>query len=137
MRIAKLFSLLFEGFYSWRNQDTGSIFIQTVCEVLSAYTGKANKDDQQLTELLTKVNHNVAYEYKSRTTDREYNGCKLMPVLTIKLRKLITIPHRCPKSELPHPGEPQSDLIFAIQQMRVNENPDEESISRPKGCMQS
>ncbi|CAI9543546.1 unnamed protein product [Staurois parvus] len=49
-----------QGYVSWRNLSYGSWFIQSLCDMLKKY-GKKN----DLMQILTRVNHKVAFEYES------------------------------------------------------------------------
>ncbi|XP_067279478.1 caspase 21, apoptosis-related cysteine peptidase [Pseudorasbora parva] len=69
-----------EGYYSWRNPDTGSVFISELCEML--------KDCHlEIIQILTRVNHRVAYHFQSYTTDLETNSKRQMPCFASRLTK--------------------------------------------------
>ncbi|XP_018418762.1 PREDICTED: caspase-7-like [Nanorana parkeri] len=67
-----------EGYAAFNN-PMGSVFLQTLCEMLS---GK--EKDLELTQLLTRLNHLVAYKFESKGT---YGGCKEMPCYITNLTR--------------------------------------------------
>lgn len=68
------------GYYSWRNPETGSVFIGELCEML--------KDCQlEIIQILTRVNHRVAFHFQSHTTDLDTHMKRQMPCFASKLTK--------------------------------------------------
>lgn len=72
------------GYYSWRNGENGSWFIQAMDKVFSEHGTK-----KELMELMTMVNHTVAYEFDSRPTQANMHGKKQVPAITTMLTKLL------------------------------------------------
>jgi len=72
------------GFYSWRNTQDGSWFMQAVIRVLSEY-----HLDLDLLTMLTIVNHQVAYYKQSNATTPEFNGKKQVPCITSMLTRRV------------------------------------------------
>ncbi len=70
-----------EGYYSFRNQDEGSWFIQSLTSEL--------KDNQQeeLMTILTGVNRRVAYSFQSNIPKSKMDACKQMPNIVSMLTK--------------------------------------------------
>ncbi|XP_040201997.1 caspase-7-like [Rana temporaria] len=67
-----------EGYAAFQN-PLGSIFLQTLCNMLD---GK--EKDLEITQLLTRLNHLVAYNFESRGT---YGGYKEMPCFITNLTR--------------------------------------------------
>lgn len=65
------------GYVSFRNMFSGSWFIQSLCEMLKKYGKK-----YELMQILTRVNHKVAFEYEANK-EKE----KEMPCIVSKLTK--------------------------------------------------
>ncbi|XP_020291473.1 caspase-1-like isoform X2 [Pseudomyrmex gracilis] len=75
----------YDGFYSWRNPDCGSWFIQALCEELDLH-GR-NRD---LLCLMTFVNRRVAIEYQSYVPENErYHDKKQIPTIVSMLTRLV------------------------------------------------
>lgn len=70
------------GYYSWRNTMTGSWFVQSLCEMLSAH-GHA----LELLHILTRVNHKVALEFESVSTAPGFDAKKQIPCIVSMLTK--------------------------------------------------
>ncbi|XP_019718062.1 caspase-3a [Hippocampus comes] len=70
------------GYYSWRNTMTGSWFVQSLCEMLSAH-GHA----LELQHILTRVNHKVALEFESVSTAPGFDAKKQIPCIVSMLTK--------------------------------------------------
>ncbi|XP_040189963.1 caspase-3-like isoform X2 [Rana temporaria] len=66
-----------QGYVSFRNTFSGSWFIQSLCEMLKKYGKK-----YELMQILTRVNHKVAFEYEANK-EKE----KEMPCIVSKLTK--------------------------------------------------
>ena len=80
--IFKIFVLLLAGYYSWR-RGHGSWFIQSLCSELRALWNT----DTELCRILTRVNHEVAYNYESMTPDEQKRHKKQMPSIVSMLTK--------------------------------------------------
>lgn len=72
------------GFYSWRNTQDGSWFMQAVIKVLSDY-----HQELDLLTMMTIVNHRVAYYKCSNATTQEYNNKKQVPCITSMLTRRV------------------------------------------------
>lgn len=72
------------GFYSWRNTEDGSWFMQAVIRVLSDY-----HQDLDLLTMLTIVNHRVAYYKCSNATTPELSQKKQVPCITSMLTRRV------------------------------------------------
>ncbi|XP_028937342.1 caspase-7 isoform X1 [Ornithorhynchus anatinus] len=70
------------GYYSWRNVDRGSWFVQALCSVLHEH-GK----ELEIMQLLTRVNHQVAINFESQASDPRYCQKKQIPCLVSMLTK--------------------------------------------------
>lgn len=81
------------GFYSWRNTQDGSWFMQAIIRVFSEY-----HHDLDILTMLTIVNHQVAYFKQSNATTPEYNGKKQVPCITSMLTRRVFLR---PKKLLP------------------------------------
>ncbi|WAQ96027.1 CASP3-like protein [Mya arenaria] len=65
------------GYYSWRNHQEGSWYIQALCIVLENYANK-----MELVQMLTQVNRMVAYEFESCSDEEFTESQKQMPSIT-------------------------------------------------------
>ena len=74
------------GYFSWRNSESGSWFIQSLVRVLSQHSGAADMD---LVRMLTLVNDLVATEFESCTDDEFTSGMKQVPCVVTTLTKLL------------------------------------------------
>ncbi|XP_037947129.1 caspase-3-like [Teleopsis dalmanni] len=81
----------FEKYFSFRNVENGSWFIQSLCAVLNeARTNEAaTAQGAELLRLLTAVNRKVAYEYQSFAKNEALNQMKEMPNFLSTLTKLF------------------------------------------------
>jgi caspase 7 len=70
------------GYYSWRNSQNGSWFIQSLCHVLN----ERGRTDELL-QLLTAVNRRVAYHFESNTADPAMSGKRQIPCIVSMLTK--------------------------------------------------
>lgn len=70
------------GYYSWRNSQNGSWFIQAFCQLLNEQGRQ-----QEFVHLLTAVNRRVAYYYESNTNDPKMSGKRQMPCIVSMLTK--------------------------------------------------
>lgn len=72
------------GFYSWRNTQDGSWFMQALIRVLNEC-----HHDLDLLTMLTVVNHRVAYYKCSNATTEEFNNKKQVPCITSMLTRRV------------------------------------------------
>lgn len=72
------------GFYSWRNTQDGSWFMQALIRVLGDY-----HHDLDLLTMLTIVNHRVAYYKQSNATTPEFTDKKQVPCITSMLTRRV------------------------------------------------
>ncbi|KAH0947440.1 hypothetical protein HN011_005088, partial [Eciton burchellii] len=80
----------YDGFYSWRNPDAGSWFIQAFCEELNLH-GRS----RDLLSLMTFVNRRVAIEYQSYVPENEkYHESKQIPSVVSMLTRLVYFPDK-------------------------------------------
>ncbi|KAJ8318172.1 hypothetical protein KUTeg_003263 [Tegillarca granosa] len=72
------------GYYSWRNNQDGSWFIQALCIVLENYGPK-----MELIHMLTQVNRIVAYEFESCSDEEFTERSKQMPCIVSLLTRYV------------------------------------------------
>ncbi|KAG9510821.1 Caspase-1, partial [Fragariocoptes setiger] len=77
------------GFYSWRNTQDGSWFIQALVRVLTEYSSKLD-----LLSMMTITSHQVAYKYTSNATTPEFSQKKQVPCITSMLTRRIYFPQK-------------------------------------------
>lgn len=83
-------SLRFSGFFSWRNPDTGSWFIQALCEELDLH-GRS----RDLLTIMTFVNRRVAIKYQSYVPQNEkFHAKKQIPSIVSMLTRLVYFPDK-------------------------------------------
>lgn len=70
------------GFYSFRNSTRGSWFIQAITEIF-----KKHGTELELMQLLTRVNRKVAYDFESKSDNKEHSGKKQVPSIVSLLTK--------------------------------------------------
>eukprot|EP00079_Xenopus_tropicalis_P020932 XP_012812140.1 PREDICTED: caspase-3 isoform X2 [Xenopus tropicalis] len=70
------------GYYSWRNTMNGSWFIQSLCEMIKLYGPHL-----ELIQILTCVNHMVALEFESCSTQQAFHAKKQIPCVVSMLTK--------------------------------------------------
>ncbi|CAI9543544.1 unnamed protein product [Staurois parvus] len=75
------------GYYSWRNTVNGSWFIQSLCEML-----KLHHRQLELIQILTCVNHMVALEFESCSTQMDFHAKKQIPCVVSMLTKAFYFP---------------------------------------------
>ncbi|XP_077588545.1 caspase-3-like [Stigmatopora nigra] len=75
------------GYYSWRNLERGSHFIQALCEMLQRFKGEL-----ELMQIMTRVNHNVATQFESCSIKPGFHGKKQMPCISSMLTKDVYFP---------------------------------------------
>lgn len=74
-----------DGFYSWRNPDDGSWFIQSICKEF-----EINGQTRDLLTMMTFVNRRVAFHYKSYVPHKlTYHQKKQVPSFTSMLTRLV------------------------------------------------
>ncbi|XP_043653907.1 caspase-3 [Drosophila teissieri] len=88
-----VFYSTFDKFFSFRNVDDGSWFIQSLCRVLdqAAANEAGTPEGAELLRLLTAVNRKVAYEYQSNTKNEALNQMKEMPNFMSTLTKTFQL----------------------------------------------
>ena len=74
--------LLFAGYFSWRNSNKGSWFVQALTRVLDEF-GK----DREIMWLLTRVNHITAHEFQSNAARADMNEKKQVSQIVSMLTK--------------------------------------------------
>ena len=72
------------GYYSWRNNQDGSWYVQALCIVLANYGNK-----MELVHMLTQVNRIVAYEFESCTDEEFTDKVKQMPSIVSMLTRYV------------------------------------------------
>lgn len=70
------------GYYSWRNKGIGAWFIQAILSVLNDHG-----TELEIQQLMTRVNHIVAYEYTSDCSIPGYDQKKQIPCIVSTLTK--------------------------------------------------
>lgn len=70
------------GYFSWRNSSKGSWFVQALHKMLDEYAFKMD-----FLRLLTRVNHEVAYEFESNASQPHMNKKKQIPSIVSMLTK--------------------------------------------------
>ncbi|KAK5608113.1 hypothetical protein CRENBAI_004111 [Crenichthys baileyi] len=75
------------GYYSWRNTNNGSWFIQSLCETLNKFSGQL-----ELMQLMTRVNHKVAFDFESASSLPGFDGKKQIPCVVSMLTKDFYFP---------------------------------------------
>jgi len=71
------------GYFSWRNQAKGSWFVQALWKVFQ----EESAGKLELCQLLTRVNHTVAYDFKSDSFDPSMRNKKQVPSIVSMLTK--------------------------------------------------
>ncbi|XP_030644206.1 caspase-7 [Chanos chanos] len=69
------------GYYSWRNPGTGSVFINELCEMLEKY------HDLEIIQILTRVSHQVATNFYSKTQNPNSDAKRQMPTILSTLTR--------------------------------------------------
>ncbi|KAG2466107.1 caspase-7-like [Polypterus senegalus] len=70
------------GYFSWRNESSGSVFIQTLCKVLQEYGKRL-----EIIKILTRVNNIVAFNFQSNTYYSPTHAKRQMPCIISRLTK--------------------------------------------------
>ncbi|CAB1320006.1 unnamed protein product [Coregonus sp. 'balchen'] len=77
-----------DGYYSWRNTQKGSWFMQALCEMLQRY-GK----QLEIMQIMTRVNHKVALDFESFSEMPGFSAKKQIPCIVSMLTKDLYFPH--------------------------------------------
>ncbi|KAL4241043.1 peptidase C14A [Mactra antiquata] len=72
------------GYFSWRNHQEGTWYIQALCIVLENYGNK-----MELMQMLTQVNRMVAYEFESCSDEEFTENMKQMPSIVSMLTRYV------------------------------------------------
>ncbi|KAK9517577.1 hypothetical protein VZT92_022936 [Zoarces viviparus] len=75
------------GYYSWRNTQNGSWFMQSLCEMLLRFNGEL-----ELMQIMTRVNGKVALSFESASNLPGYSGKKQIPCIVSMLTKDFYFP---------------------------------------------
>ncbi|XP_034399623.1 caspase-3-like [Cyclopterus lumpus] len=75
------------GYYSWRNTQNGSWFMQSLCEMLQRFAGEL-----ELMQIMTRVNRKVALHFESTSNLPGYSGKKQIPCIVSMLTKDFYFP---------------------------------------------
>ncbi|XP_057706154.1 caspase-3-like isoform X2 [Corythoichthys intestinalis] len=75
------------GYYSWRNTQNGSWFMQALCEMLQRFKGEL-----ELMQIMTRVNHKVATHFESNSNLPGFTGKKQIPCIVSMLTKDFYFP---------------------------------------------
>ncbi|XP_012708892.2 caspase-3 [Fundulus heteroclitus] len=75
------------GYYSWRNTIKGSWFIQALCEMVEKFSGEL-----ELMQIMTRVNHKVAFDFESASDMPGFDKKKQMPSVVSMLTKDFYFP---------------------------------------------
>lgn len=91
------------GFYSWRNTDNGSWYIQALAKMIEIHYGPNEKYDPRregnmdFVKLLTRVNFEVAYFCKSNVpTNADLDQQKQIPSIVSMLTRDLFFPVKLP-----------------------------------------
>lgn len=79
-----------EGYYAWRNPQTGSVFICELCKMLM-------DSHLEIIQILTRVNHLVANHFESYTRDSATHKKRQMPCFVSRLTKDFYLHKRAKK----------------------------------------
>ncbi|XP_049589953.1 caspase-3-like [Syngnathus scovelli] len=75
------------GYYSWRNTQNGSWFMQALCEMLQRFKGEL-----ELMQIMTRVNYKVATHFESNSFLPGFTGKKQIPCIVSMLTKDLYFP---------------------------------------------
>ncbi|KAL0970713.1 hypothetical protein UPYG_G00246220 [Umbra pygmaea] len=70
------------GFYSWRNPEKGSWFMQAIYEMFQQYGNELD-----IMRIMTRVNHKVAHDFESLSATPGFLGKKQIPCIVSMLTK--------------------------------------------------
>ncbi|XP_064620938.1 caspase-3-like [Lineus longissimus] len=86
------------GYFSWRNNEDGSWFIQALCRVIDDVGTTA-----ELMQMMTYVNRIVAYEFASCTDHEWTDNMKQIPAIETRLTKFVYFhPKKVTSNSLEH-----------------------------------
>ncbi|XP_054453364.1 caspase-3-like [Anoplopoma fimbria] len=77
------------GYYSWRNTQNGSWFMQSLCEMLLRFNREL-----ELMQIMTRVNCKVALHFESASGLPGYSGKKQIPCIVSMLTKDFYFPQK-------------------------------------------
>ncbi|XP_048509283.1 caspase-like isoform X2 [Athalia rosae] len=87
----------YDGFYSWRNPDAGSWFVQAICKEL-ALNGKS----RDLLTIMTFVNRRVALDFQSYVPQNDkMHAKKQIPSVVSMLTRLLRFDEKSDRVETP------------------------------------
>ena len=75
------------GYLSWRDTTNGSWFMQALCEML-----KKHSSQLELMQIMTRVNHEVALDCETSSSNPKKDKKKQMPSITTMLTKEFYFP---------------------------------------------
>ncbi|KAM4586115.1 caspase-3-like [Fundulus diaphanus] len=75
------------GYFSWRNTAKGSWFIQALCEMVEKFSRQL-----ELMQIMTRVNHKVAFDFESASDMPGFDKKKQMPSFVSMLTKDFYFP---------------------------------------------
>ncbi|XP_061757506.1 caspase-3-like [Nerophis ophidion] len=75
------------GYYSWRNTQNGSWFMQALCNMLQHHRGEL-----ELMQIMTRVNNTVARHFESDCNLPGFTGKKQIPCIVSMLTKELYFP---------------------------------------------
>lgn len=75
------------GYYSWRNTQNGSWFMQSLCEMLKLFSGEL-----ELMQIMTRVNRKVALHFESSSNLPGFSAKKQIPCIVSMLTKDFYFP---------------------------------------------
>ncbi|XP_061901298.1 caspase-3-like isoform X2 [Entelurus aequoreus] len=75
------------GYYSWRNTQNGSWFMQALCNMLQHHRGEL-----ELMQIMTRVNNTVAMHFESNSNLPGFTGKKQIPCIVSMLTKDLYFP---------------------------------------------
>ena len=78
------YSTISLGYFSWRNNQEGSWYIQALCIVIENYGHK-----MELIQMLTQVNRMLVYEFESCTDEEFTESAKQMPSIISMLTRYV------------------------------------------------
>ncbi|KAK5865228.1 hypothetical protein PBY51_016408 [Eleginops maclovinus] len=77
------------GYYSWRNQNNGSWFMQSLCEMLQRFSGEL-----ELMQIMTRVNRKVSLHFESSSNLPGFSRMKQIPCIVSMLTKDFYFPKK-------------------------------------------
>lgn len=82
--VFKIVMRYISGYFSWRNSSKGSWFVQGLHKMLEKYSFS---DTVDFLKMLTRVNHEVAYEFESNAAQAHMTRKKQVPSVVSMLTK--------------------------------------------------